>query len=343
MIALDDCLYQIDETILEKAFALNGRSPFQSPKAIQARLTSLPQGRFACFLFRSNEQLIFSSFERMDNQLWRCFFLSEAFLINGSVDNSLLEDCLQRILKRLDAIGLYFPYIDKRLNSFVFFNQLANCLSIQRLSSPYILWQENNQLFIDRVRKNSKRKAHRFWSKFESRLQLKEVSGEKAIQILDEIERKSWKHISQQSMHFRESQFTFYSDWLRRGGLFLHVAEENGQPVAYRLDAKLHHTVYALKYSYDEKYKRFSPGYYLLTQGLYSRWCCSQIKNIDLWGSPDTLKNSIKTGEYQRYDFLWPASPIGQKLLHERISHDKTLSSHLDNNMGLKTIYKTYD
>lgn len=343
MIELEDCLYQINETILEKAFALKGTSPFQSPKALQARLASLPQGDFACFSFQSKEQLIFSSFERMDNQLWRCFFLGDAFLINGSAGDSLLKECLQIILKRLDATSLYFPYIDQRARSFSFFSQLENALSSQRLPSPYILWQENNDLFIDRIRKNSKRRAQRFWNRFEGNLQLQELSGEKAIRALDEIEQKSWKHISQQSMHFREKQFAFYSDWLRRGGLFLHVAEEKGKPVAYRLDAMLHHTVYALKYSYDDQYKQFSPGYYLLTQGLYSRWKNASIKNIDLWGSPDTLKNSIKTGEYQRHDFLWPANSMGQKLLNERLTHDKNLSNHLSNNVGLKTIYKLHD
>ncbi|VHO03277.1 GNAT family N-acetyltransferase [Candidatus Rhabdochlamydia sp. T3358] len=343
MIELEESLYQINEMILRKAFALNGTSPFQSPKALQARLMSLPHQDFACFLFHSHEQLIFSSFERMDDQLWRCFFLGDAFLINGSVDDLLLKECLQIILRRLGATSLYFPYIDQRTRSFSFFSQLENGLCLQRLPSPYILWEKNSQLFIDRIQKNSKRRAQRFWNKFENRLQLQELSGKKAIRALDEIEQKSWKHASQQSMHFREKQFAFYSDWLRREGLFLHVAEENGNPVAYRLDAKLHHTVYALKYSYDDQYKQFSPGYYLLTQGLYSRWKNAPIKNIDLWGSPDTLKNSIKTGEYQRHDFLWPASPMGQKLLDERLTHDKNLSNHLNNNVGLKTIYKIHD
>lgn len=333
-------IYSIDERKIEGLFRINGTSPFQCPKALQARLFSLPHENFACFLFESMDHLIVSAFERMGDQLWRSFFLGDAFLTSLPMTSALLLDCLEMIFKRLNGASLYFPYIDERSASFSFFKSLSNCLSIQRLPSPIIQWEEKGQLFIDRIGENSKKRACRFWKKFEKALRVNELTGEEALLALDAIEKKSWKHQSQQSMHFRDNQFLFYSDWLRRKGLFMQVAEDEGKPVAYRLDAKLHQTVYTLKYSYNEDYKQFAPGYYLLTRGFYTRWINKGIENIDLWGSPDTLKNSIKTGEYQRHDFLWPTSPSGEKLLGERLAHDKKLVDHLNQNLGLKKIFK---
>jgi hypothetical protein len=331
---------RIKEEEIDPIFDLYGTSPFQSPKAMHARSVSLPPGDFAVFQFHlPNERIIFSAFERMHNRLWRCFFLSDPFLSSSPMNDAERLDCLESMRDQLDAEGLYFPYVDHRSDCFSFFSSRLDCLSLQRLPSPMIHWRLNDQTFIERIGNHSKKRAHRFWKKFENRLQLQSLTGEEAVCALDAIERRSWKYVGGQSMHHRDCQFAFYGGWLGSGGLFLHTATDCGKPVAYRLDAKIGRTVYAIKYSYDEEYKQCSPGYYLLTKGLEARWSADSIEMIDLWGSPDLLKNSIKSGEYQRYDFFWPSCTAGQKVLDDKRSHDQRLDDSVNDSLGLKSVY----
>ena len=342
MVYLQDSIYQVNTEIIERLFSLNGSSPFQNPHAIQARFFSMPRKDFACFSFcnEKSELEVVVAFERMDNQLWRCFILSDGFLTAEGVSHSILFDCLEMVVERLDGATLYFPYIDSRSRYFPFFLSLEKSLSLQRLPSPIIQWKEGSELFIERIKRKSKKRAQRFWNKFERQLTLKELEGEKGISALDLIEKNSWKHKTCQSMHYRDKQFAFYSNWLKRGGLFMHVAVDEHKPVAYILSSKVGHTLYAIKYSYDINYRAYSPGYYLLTKGSYTFWQEKGIETIDLWGSPDTLKNSIKSQEYARFDFVWPLGQLGKHLLEERKNHDTMLRQALDQNQGLRKIYE---
>jgi hypothetical protein len=336
-IAVEETIDQLN--IFHIIFDANGISPFQDPRACQARMVSLPKGDFAGFSFDRKGEKILTAFEREDKDVWRCFVLGEGFLTTASLDLSFLSDCLERISRDLGGI-LYFPYLDARSSLFSLFSSLDNTLSLKRLPSPIIHWEIEDCLFVENLKINSKRRAQRCWSKFESRLKLDVLKGEEAVAALDLIERKSWKYGAQQSMHQRSSQFAFYADWLRRGGLILHVALDQHIPVAYVLHAKIRHTLYALKYSYDAAYHAYSPGFYLLTQGCFSLGQKDEIETIDLWGSPDMLKNRIKSGEYDRYDFVWPSHAYGKRLLEERGSHDRRLERGMQQNQGLRTLYQ---
>lgn len=336
------CNFQINIDSAQRLFYSNGVSPFQDPRAIQARLHALSDNDFVCYAFCNDELEIevITAFERMGTRLWRCFMLGEGFLATKGVSHAMLFECLKMIVDHLERATLYFPYIDSRSPYFSFFSLLDKPLCLKRLPSPFIKWVEENDLFIEKIKKKSKRRAQRFWNKFERHLTIKALEGEDGISALDAIERSSWKYQARQSMHDRDKQFAFYSDWLRQKGLFMHVAVDSFKPVAYVLSSKVNNTVYTIKYSYDAEYKDFSPGYYLLTKGNYVFWEKHKIETIDLWGSPDTLKNSIKSGEYPRFDFVWPANESGHILLEERKHHDTKLLDALDQGQGLRKIFK---
>lgn len=132
------------------------------------------------------------------------------------------------------------------------------------------------------------------------------ASGAEAVAVLDTIERRSWKARCDQSMHDRDQQFELYSGLLDRNLVTLDVAWHGRRPVAYRLDARVGQTVACVKWSFDEDYRRCSPGFYLLTQGLVRRWGPVELDLIDLFGSPDTLKDVVASGAVPRYDLAWP-------------------------------------
>lgn len=315
-------------------------SPFQMLSAMQARLDSIGKDNFVFCKFKIDNLDFISAFERARDNIWKCFILGEAFLFCPKIPNTgQLLQYLHEVTNQLNASGLYFPHVNINSPHYQLLRSVSNILQQERLPSPIIDWYTDGVDFISVLRQRSKQRAVRSWNKFERSLEVGVLTGTDAVDALANIERRTWKFSSKQSMHHRDHQLDFYSNWLLSGNLTMQVALDASYPIAYRLDCRVGDVVYALKYSYDDNYKKFSPGYYLLTKGIYGLWQSRGVKTIDLWGSPDLLKNHISTHQYGRTDFFWPPCSLGRQFLLERAQHDHKLSDAVQSDNGLKSVF----
>lgn len=96
-----------------------------------------------------------------------------------------------------------------------------------------------------------------------------------------------------------------------------------------------------LKWSYDEAYQRHSPGFYLLTKRLVQRWGGTDLDSVDLFGSPDRLKDLLSTHQAARFDLAWPPGPAADELRAERTEFDHRVWENHQAGHGVRHFYVT--
>lgn len=236
------------------------------------------------------------------------------------------------------GVGLvYFPLLGSAAADSA---RSAGFAAWERLPSPYVGWSDRGAGLAARVRDRYGSRADRQWRRFDGAgLTTRTVTGAAAVEVLDRVERASWKTSAGQSMHHREDQFALYSGLIERGAAELDAVYDGSTPVAYRLDTRAGGVVACLKWSYDERYRRYSPGFHLLTTGLVRRWSGTRLERVDLFGSPDLLKRLIATGERRRFDLAWPDGPAAADLRRERTAFDATIRAAYEAGHGIRRHY----
>ncbi|MGH3936172.1 MAG: GNAT family N-acetyltransferase [Pseudonocardiaceae bacterium] len=253
-------------------------------------------------------------------------------VLGGPPDSQLCE-LAELVRAALDVPVVYFPHVTSAA--------VSGLASWRRRDSPTVTWTEQGRDLPERVRRRYGSRADRQWRRFEAAgLTTAPVSGAAAVAVLDTIERRSWKAMCGQSMHDRDQQFELYSGLVDRNLVTLDVAWHGRRPVAYRLDAWTGRTVACVKWSFDEDYRRSSPGFYLLTQGLTRRWGPVELDLIDLFGSPDTLKDMVASGAVPRYDLAWPPGPAADALRAERSAFDHAAQDNHTTRRGVRHLYQ---
>jgi hypothetical protein len=227
---------------------------------------------------------------------------------------------------------VYFPHVHNRLS--------PRFRSWRRRACPIVSWAQRGSDIPARVRRRYGSRAARQWLRFEAEgLTIARPAGIDAVKALDVIERRSWKAECGQSMHDRGRQFELYSGLLTRGLVSLDVAWDGQRPIAYRMDTRRGSNVACLKWSFDEEYRRCSPGFYLLTHGLVRRWGQEPLGAIDLAGSPDTLKDLVASDAIPRYDLAWPPGAAADALCTERLVFDRTTETNYLAGRGVRHLY----
>jgi hypothetical protein len=112
-------------------------------------------------------------------------------------------------------------------------------------------------------------------------------------------------------------------------------------PIAYRLDAQIHDILYVLKWSYNQDYRQYSPGYYLVARELFERYSDQRINEFNLYGSPDSLKDKIENARIQRIDccFVLDDQSSALNLMKERLAHDQKVFEAYHAGLSIKTVY----
>lgn len=164
-------------------------------------------------------------------------------------------------------------------------------------------------------------------------------TGESAARDMLEIDDRSWKAYCGQSMRQRKGQADLYTHLVRTGVATVSFLRSGERPVAFRLDARAQKRVTCLKWSYDEDFKRYSPGLYLLTFGLIEQWSHSGVEVIDLFGGPDTLKDLLFTDRVARVDMWIGDDATGDELEADRYSLDDRVGQQLAAQRGLRHAY----
>lgn len=209
-----------------------------------------------------------------------------------------------------------------------------------RLDSPHIDWRLPIELLWRRVCRRYGSRAERQRRRFDgSGLHERALRGAEAVDAMDVVERRSWKARAGQSMHHRDEQFVLYGALLRDGTATLATVFDGDRAVAFRLDTLVARTVCCLKWSYDEAYRRCSPGFHLLTRGLVNTWGGRDVERIDLFGSPDRLKALVSTGATARVDLAWPRGQLAHELGEERATHDERIRRAFEAGLGVRQVY----
>ncbi|MFD7668415.1 GNAT family N-acetyltransferase [Streptomyces sp. NPDC059788] len=164
-------------------------------------------------------------------------------------------------------------------------------------------------------------------------------TGTAAAHDMLAVDDNSWKAARGQSMRQRGSQQEVYGGLVRAGVLTATFLRDGGRPVAFRLDGRAKDRVVCLKWSYDEAYRRYSPGLYLLTTGLTRQWSGAGVRTVDLFGSPDSLKDLLYSERPHRTD-VWCGDPEqGAELAAERRQLDARVSRAQHGGRGLRHAY----
>jgi hypothetical protein len=161
-------------------------------------------------------------------------------------------------------------------------------------------------------------------------------TGDQAVADVLTVDDRSWKADCGDSMRLRGSQWALYGELLRQGVVSACFLRHGDRPVAFRLDSRVKDRVACLKWSYDMADKRYSPGTYLLTEGLRTRWSGHAIRVIDLCGGPDPLKDLLYSERPARVDLWHGDVETGRARAAERQALDARVAAARDQGRGLR-------
>lgn len=231
-------------------------------------------------------------------------------------------------VEQLGVQSLCFPLLYPEIGVPQALSVLDSSSLLERRPSPVIDWSDRGVQLWTRCEQRLGSRATRRRRRFEeSGAACTWVSGQLAVDVIAEIERKSWKSAAGMDMHTR-SQFELYEELVRCGFVQVRAAVLDGEPIAYRLDCTVRGVLFCLKWSFNDTYRHLSPGFAMLAIDLARAHGSSAISAVDLYGSPDSLKALLATGERRRCDVYWPQSVAAAEMQAERAEHDR---------MGIRT------
>jgi CelD/BcsL family acetyltransferase involved in cellulose biosynthesis len=132
------------------------------------------------------------------------------------------------------------------------------------------------------------------------------------MQDILSIERNSWKEKEGTSFTAVPGLREFYLDvaetFARKHCLCIYLVYFNSVPIAHLFGIEYENRYYALKTSYDESYKEFSPGVFLFTHALQDIFE-SGLKELDFLGVESRWKNEIASDTRHLVNiFVYPKS-----------------------------------
>lgn len=294
------------------------------------------------FVFINKENRLLSAFEKKSERTWQCTISAYPVLGGKVATKTALINFFDEIQKELGITTLYFPLVYRSSQIFETLRDMPHFISWNRLSCPVVNNDFSPSVIWNRVLERYGGRANRQKKKFESKLAVKSINMCDLETIIEKVETNSWKRLFTQDMLSRGNQFVYYTNIIRSGLADITVAfdEETGQAVAFRIDSVINQILYVIKWSYDENYKQYSPGFYLLTVDLFNRYSNQDLKFIDLYGSPDLLKNLVETDRLERFDVCYSADEVEvESIKAERTAFDNKVFTNYQSQQSVKKIF----
>ncbi len=323
-------------------YEATGEMPQQHPEFLLANLTRTGPERAALFLGES----LALAFRDCGEGVWESL-LPAAPILAAHLDHTPaqlaeLTSALAAARRALDATVLYFPLCYPQFGASQLLRAAPGTVEWPRSSSPVIDWSDQGAGLTDRFRERhgpEHRKKERFWDR---KLTLARVPAAEAAEVVARVEPWSWKAESATGLLDR-GELAYHERLLASGRTQLSAALRDGEPVAYRIEARHQERLYCLEWSYDRRAARLSPGMFLVVRGLSADWQETPLDAIDLFGAPDLLKILVETDRQPRLDLAWTdldtaAEPLA-RLRTERLAHDCRLADGLAHGRGLPRLY----
>lgn len=326
-----------NKEIISNLYNKYGETFQQSYESIFIEMSTKPEKQISVIVDKNKEVLL--AFEKKDNEIWSSIINSFPILNNGLLSFEEFKILLDEIIKVLNAKTLYFQNVYQIDNMLNYFKNLEEVNLWQRLDNPLIDCTCSHENVMEKSFMRAGSVLKRQQKAFEKEMYVEKVDKKIASEILKVIEYNSWKRKCNQDMISR-NQFDYYSNLLDMGIAELIVAFNSFNiPIAYRLDSIVKDKVYFIKTSYDDKYKKYSPGSYLSTFDITKRYCDKGYKYIDLYGSPNILKDMIETKRIGRFDICYPYDNCIDIIKKDRKDYD---SKYWANYLEKKSIKKLY-
>lgn len=322
--------------IIDLFFKEHGEIYLQSYLSIDAVFRS--KGGIEVVLFIEEKDQLLSVFEKKSEKVWQCCFAGHPFLGKTS-DEVKIVKFLQLVCHKLGVETLYFPLVYKKNNFLTSLLKNKDTYFWERSASPIVKGELSWSKIWERVCLRYGSRAERQRKKFEKELYVEKVPLNEVEKVVKKIEINSWKRKAKQDMLSRGNQFEYYCEIVKSGLAEISAAfdKKTKEAVAFRIDALTKNVVHVLKWSYDDKYMRYSPGFYLLTVDLFKKYSQKKIKYIDLYGSPDKLKDLLENERLERVDFCYSTMPEEvESIRGERLGFDKKIINNYEKEKSIK-------
>ncbi len=242
------------------------------------------------------------------------------------------------LLKLTNSKTIYFPLVYENSEFYKHFNKNPILKICKRLYTSICDFKDlnsiNKKMIYSYLHNNIINQINKLFC-------IERYTKANIIDKLTKIESNSWKSIVKQDLVSKKEDLIFYSELVKRGIATCSILEDNQNkiPIAYRLDCIIGNNLIQLKTSYNEDYRKYKPGTYLL---LYDLLKMQNIEHIDLYGGPNTVKNTIETRKIDRYDFLYGENDCSEKLIENRINWDKKNWDNFIERKGIRKVYEKF-
>jgi len=326
--------------IINNLYEKNGNIPHQSYSNLKALQESKDTDEFVLTFYQDIDCLLISAFERIDDSMWKCTIPGYPLLYEGNVEVKNLTIFLESLIKALNTDCIYFYNIYEEFSLIQKIKNVSRTITWPRLPSPIINWDYGGNNIWGEIAIRYGSRAERQRKRFENKLFVCESNDYNIEENLLRIEQNSWKYKVNQDLTSRIGQISYYSSIIKNKLANITFAcDHNDTPVAYRIDSHTKEILYVLKWSYHEEYKRYSPGFYLLTVDLINKWKNKKLKHIDLFGSPDSLKSIMETTRLNRIDLGFPNIDKVNHIRLERLDHDEKLRKNHLLGRSIRSVY----
>ncbi len=320
-------------------FTKYGQTHFHHYYGIESALIQNKHNDFYVAIDIKNS--IVSAFGRKSSDTWECFFKGFPLLTTNNIDQNKIEGFVKEIKSILGANTLYFPLVYRTSRILSTFQNKDQFYIYERLSNQIIKPPFDQEEIWKRVRKRYGSRADKQKSKFEKDLHTKTFSGNDVKDMISNVESNSWKRIYKQDMFSRDNQIDYYNNLVKSGlAEIVFACNKTDLPVAFMINVEINKILYVLKWSYDDHFKKYSPGFYLLTVDLPRRYGDTKYKYIDLYGSLDSLKALVKTDEIKRVDVIFSDHRKEVKQFSRgKIAYDSRVRNNYEKNFGIKNLF----
>jgi Acetyltransferase (GNAT) domain len=303
----------------------------------RARLRTLDHRMVCALSVEGRDQHVVILVERFRSRLWRASLWPDPFA--AIADPCHVVDALRTASCALGE-AVYAPNVtaDERAAGVV--RVLKNVESWPRLASPGIDPPFNAERIWHQVLQRLGTRATRRLRRFEAApFTCREVVASGARDVLASVETASWKAATRSDMGSVPGELDTYCSLVSDGVARVIAAFDGDRPIAHVTIGLVGTELVLAKWSYDDSYRRYSPGFYLLTRGLWQVVNAEAHTTVDLHGSPDHLKSLLATRRRPRVDLGWPASYVLAELRRERLAHDRAIVARLQSVNGVRHQY----
>lgn len=278
---------------------------------------------------------MFTILTKRDDNIYECPLNIEPIINSNNSSKELLE--FINNIKEYLGKTIYFSLIYEDSN---FYKLLNNDLyTYDRLYTSICDYSKIANI-LDRVLSSERvHYSNRNVKKFNNNLYIKYYSNMDPTDIIVSIEKDSWKNIAKQDMINKKEQLLYYSSLVKLGiaNIAVSYMKDSNDIVSYRLETIYNNKVHVLKNSFKEKYKKYSPGSYMLISDLYDNY--KDYNYVDLYGGPGLVKDMIETRRVNRYDMLIGEEDIIKDLEVRRKRWDLKNYSNFLNDKSIKDIF----